>query len=73
MGISSIGIGSGLKVSDIIAQMVALEKKPLDGLQTKQDSIQTKLSTYAQIKSLTEDGVPIAAMPPAPPKKSEVN
>lgn len=53
MGISSIGIGSGLKVSDIIAQMVALEKKPLDGLQTKQDSIQTKLSTYAQIKSLT--------------------
>ena len=25
MGISSIGIGSGLKVSDIISQMVALE------------------------------------------------
>ena len=30
-------------------------------------------ATSAQIKSLTEDGVPIAAMPPAPPKKSEVN
>jgi hypothetical protein len=30
-------------------------------------------ATPAQIKSLTEDGVPIAAMPPAPPKKSEVN
>ena len=53
MGISSIGIGSGLKVSDIISQMVALEKKPLEGLQTKADTSQTKLSTYAQIKSLT--------------------
>ncbi|HVK42081.1 MAG TPA: DUF1178 family protein [Phenylobacterium sp.] len=30
-------------------------------------------ATPAQIKALTEDGVPIAAMPPAPPKKSEVN
>ena len=30
-------------------------------------------ATPAEIKSLTEDGVPIAAMPPAPPKKSEVN
>lgn len=30
-------------------------------------------ATPAQIKSLTADGVPIAAMPPAPPKKSEVN
>lgn len=53
MGISSIGIGSGLKVPDIISQMVELEKKPLAGLQTKAESIQTKLSTYAQIKSLT--------------------
>lgn len=30
-------------------------------------------ATPAEIKSLTEDGVPIAAMPSAPPKKSEVN
>ena len=30
-------------------------------------------ATPAEIKLLTEDGVPIAAMPPAPPKKSEVN
>ena len=30
-------------------------------------------ATPAEIKSLTEDGVPIAAMPPAPPKKSDVN
>lgn len=27
----------------------------------------------AEIKKLTEDGVPIAPLPPAPPKKSDVN
>jgi hypothetical protein len=30
-------------------------------------------ATPAQIKSLAEDGVPIAPLPPAPPKKTEVN
>lgn len=53
MGISSVGIGSGLNVSDIISKMVALQKQPLQGLQTKQQTIQTQISTYAQIKSLT--------------------
>ncbi len=51
--ISSIGIGSGLQVSDIISKMVALEKQPLAGLQAKQAGIQAQVSTYAQIKSLT--------------------
>lgn len=27
----------------------------------------------AEVKSLVDDGVPIAALPPAPPKKTEVN
>ena len=27
----------------------------------------------AEVKALVEDGVPVAALPPAPPKKSEVN
>ncbi|MDL5039198.1 flagellar filament capping protein FliD [Comamonas sp. Y6] len=52
-GISSIGIGSGLNVSDIISKMVALQKQPLQGLQARQQTIQTQISTYAQIKSLT--------------------
>lgn len=30
-------------------------------------------ATPAEIKALTEDGVKIAPLPPAPPKKSEVN
>lgn len=53
MAISSIGIGSGLKVTDIISQMVALETKPLEGLKTKAANIQTQISTYSKIKSLT--------------------
>lgn len=53
MAISSIGIGSGLKVTDIISQMVALEKKPLDGLKTRADAIQSQISTYSKIKSLS--------------------
>lgn len=53
MAISSIGIGSGLEVSTIISKMVALEKQPLEGLQTKAQTIQTQISTYGQIKSLT--------------------
>ena len=53
MAISSIGIGSGLKVTDIISQMVAIEKKPLDGLKTRADAIQSQISTYSKIKSLS--------------------
>ncbi|MFN4120648.1 flagellar filament capping protein FliD [Acidovorax sp.] len=52
MAISSIGIGSGLDVNSIVSQMVALEKRPLTLLQTQASSIQTRLSTYSQIKSL---------------------
>ena len=52
MAISSVGIGSGLDVNSIVSQMVALEKRPLDLLQTQAASIQTKMSTYSQIKSL---------------------
>jgi flagellar hook-associated protein 2 len=52
MAISSIGIGSGLKVDEIITQLLALEKKPLQGLQAKAEKIDTKISTYSNIKSL---------------------
>ena len=30
-------------------------------------------ATPAEVKSLVEDGVPVAALPPAPPKKNDVN
>lgn len=55
MGISSTGIGSGLDVSSIVSQLVALEKKPLTNLQTSATFIQTQISTYGQVQSLISD------------------
>ncbi|MFY8089093.1 MAG: flagellar cap protein FliD N-terminal domain-containing protein, partial [Rubrivivax sp.] len=49
--ISSAGIGSGLNVESIVSQLVSLEKKPLETLQTQASSMQTKLSLYGTIKS----------------------
>ncbi|MES2183549.1 MAG: flagellar filament capping protein FliD [Pseudomonadota bacterium] len=50
--ISSAGIGSGLDVKSIVSQLVAIEKQPLVALQTADASIQSKISTFGQIKSL---------------------
>ncbi|RDD93898.1 hypothetical protein DTW89_07400 [Acidovorax sp. BoFeN1] len=49
--ISSPGIGSGLDVNTIVSQMMAVEKRPLQLLQTNASSIDTKISSYGQIKS----------------------
>lgn len=49
--ISSPGIASGLDVTSIVSQLVALEKAPLATLQTQATSIQSKVSTYGTIKS----------------------
>lgn len=53
MAISSAGIGSGLDVQSIVEQMVAYEKTPLKKLEVRAESIETKISTYGEIKSLT--------------------
>lgn len=53
MVISSAGIGSGLDVAKIVEQMVAAEKVPLKKLEYKAEGIQTQISTYGEIKSLT--------------------
>ena len=53
MAISSAGIGSGLDVAKIVEQMVAAEKVPLKKLEYKAEGIQTQISTYGEIKSLT--------------------
>jgi flagellar hook-associated protein 2 len=49
--ISSPGIGSGLDVNSIVTQLMAIEKQPLNALQTKQTTIQTTVSEYGKIKS----------------------
>ncbi|MFE8644611.1 flagellar filament capping protein FliD [Sphingomonas sp. NCPPB 2930] len=53
MAISSVGIGSGIDVKTIVSQLVALEKRPLTTLQTQEASIQSQVSTFSQLKSLT--------------------
>lgn len=53
MAISSAGIGSGLDVAKIVEQMVAAEKSPLKKLEVRAEGIQTQISTYGEIKSLT--------------------
>ena len=49
--ISSPGIGSGIDVSSIVSQLVALDKAPLTQLQATARTTQTKLSTYGTIAS----------------------
>ncbi len=51
MAISSPGVGSGLDVSSIVSQLVALERRPITQLQSQQSSLQTKLSAYSRVKS----------------------
>ena len=49
--VSSAGIGSGLDVNSIITQLMAIERQPLDALQTKATTIQSTVSEYGKIKS----------------------
>lgn len=51
MAISSAGVGSGLDVKNIVTQLVAIEKQPLQALQTQASKIQTQLSLYGTVKS----------------------
>ncbi len=51
MGISSVGIGSGLEVETIVSKLVALESKPIAALQTKASGINTQISAFSQLKS----------------------
>jgi flagellar hook-associated protein 2 len=49
--ISSPGIGSGLDVRSIVDQLMAIERRPLDQLETDKQGLQAQLSTLGQLKS----------------------
>lgn len=51
MAISSAGIGSGLDVNSIVAQLTAIEKQPLTSLKVKAAKLQVQLTTVGQIQS----------------------
>jgi len=60
--ISSAGVGSGLDVNTIVTQLMAVERQPLDRLQTRATTMQTQLSAFGQLKSLVS-GLQDAAKP----------
>jgi flagellar hook-associated protein 2 len=51
--ISSPGLGSGLDVSSIVSQLVAIERRPIDLLQQQQATLQAKLSAFGLLQSYT--------------------
>ncbi|MEY4909430.1 MAG: hypothetical protein RL260_3148 [Pseudomonadota bacterium] len=49
--ITSSGLGSGLDVSSIISQLMAIEKQPLTALKKDESSINAKISSFGRIQS----------------------
>ena len=51
MAISSVGLGSGINVTDTVAKLVAFEQRPIQALQTKAAAMNSQVSAYSQLKS----------------------
>ncbi|EHR70189.1 flagellar capping protein [Burkholderiales bacterium JOSHI_001] len=49
--ISSAGLGSGLDVETIVTKLVALERAPINQLQTEKSRLQADLSSYGKLQS----------------------
>lgn len=52
MAITSQGIGSGLDIAGIVDKLMTVEQAPLNRLQAKAATYQTKLSAYSSLKGL---------------------
>jgi hypothetical protein len=57
---------------DYVGPEFALEARRIHAGETEERGIYGEASP-AEVRSLVEDGVPVAPMPPAAPKKSEIN
>jgi flagellar hook-associated protein 2 len=53
--ISSPGIGSGLDVRSIVSQLTEIERQPLTRLQAEAASVQARISTFGEIRSLVSE------------------
>ena len=53
--ISSLGIGSGLDSASIVSQLMAIERRPLTALDTKEASFSAQISAFGSIKSRLSD------------------
>lgn len=49
--LSTPGIGSGLDVNSIVAQLMAVERRPLTQLATQQRALEAQVSAYGQLRS----------------------
>ena len=49
--ITSTGIGSGLDVNSIVTQLVALERRPIEQLQSQASKLDARLSSFGKIQS----------------------
>ncbi len=49
--ITAAGIGSGLDVESIVSQLMTLERRPLDALQTESTAFEAQVSAYGKLKS----------------------
>lgn len=51
MALSASGIGSGLDVNSIVSQLMAVERQPIDALNKKQTSYNSRLSDFGKLQS----------------------
>jgi len=51
MGITASGIGSGLDINSLVAQLVKAESRPMALLQGQQKTIKARISSYGQLSS----------------------
>ncbi len=51
MAISSPGIGSRLDVNAIVRQLMAIERRPIQQIESQTGSLQTQLSAFARVRS----------------------
>ncbi|NWO02279.1 MAG: flagellar filament capping protein FliD [Idiomarinaceae bacterium] len=67
MGISSLGVGSGLALEDLVTQLVQAERTPkLEALQQRQNTVDVSLSGYSKLKSAlskVEDSLELLSNP----------
>ena len=50
--ITSLGVGSGLDLNTIVTQLVSLERRPLQQMQSNANALNSKVSLYGKISSL---------------------
>jgi len=50
--ITSLGVGSGLDLNTIVTQLVALERQPIQTLQTKASTLNSQISLFGKVSSL---------------------